>query len=161
MWKDKSVAYQGPHDLPPAIGGQVPAPLFGQSLDQHETAAAFVIEAGLVWFGRPGVPVPHLHERRLPVGGKPEMDKSQAVLIGVMRALVLVRRNLDGVGDKLGDNQLYRAGQIVQALLVRDVTGMKAGARCRCRQRARAASRSKARPYIAISSGLTRDTSAL
>jgi len=63
------------------------------------------------------------------------MDKGQAVLIGVMRALVLVRRSLDRVGNKLRDDQLDYVGQVMQAPFARDVTGMKPGARCRSRQR--------------------------
>jgi hypothetical protein len=79
------------------------APSLGQGLNQHETATAFVIETGLVRLGQLEVLVPHFHERRLPVGREPEMDTGQAVLIGVVRAL-----GLNGVGNKLGDNQFDR-----------------------------------------------------
>ena len=106
----RSALDQRPHDLSSASGRQVPAPSLGQELNQHETATAFVIEIGLVRLWQLKVLVPHFHERRLPVGREPEMDAGQAVLIGVVRALVLVHRRLNGVGDKLGDNQFNRVG---------------------------------------------------
>ena len=81
---------QCPHDLPPARWWQAPAPALGESVDQHEPAAAFFSETRLGWRGRHGVLVPDFNERCTPIGGEPEMDAGQSRFSGVARSAVVI-----------------------------------------------------------------------
>lgn len=110
MRQVSSAAEQCPYDLPSAVGRQVPSPPFGQSLDQHEAAAAYVIETSLVRFGRPDVLIPDLYEHCPPVGREPQMDTGRAVPIGVVRALVLIHRSRNSVGHQFGYDEFNRVG---------------------------------------------------